>query len=439
MELNNIEIDGIPLEVDDAFKNAMKSIINENKNVFITGSAGTGKTFFLKTLCKISKKRYAVVAPTGVAALNATGVTIHSFFNFPTRPLLPNENFYTFNINSDKINLFKKLELLIIDEISMVRCDLFINMDKILRYYRKVDQPFGGVQIVIIGDPFQIPPVVGQNEYTILRDHYKGRFFFSTNSYRNGKFEAHELKIVKRQSDSKFINFLNRVRLDQILDEDLRWFNKKLGMPENDEGFIYITSKKDAAKAKNEYKLNEINEEQFHFKAIKRGTVRMKEMVVEENLYLKKGAQVMFLVNKDYYVNGTIGKIVDLSHDMITVEFEYKGKMMTVNVKSYTWDIEQFIYNNKTKALETEVIGSITQFPVKLAWSITIHKSQGLTFDKVIADLNSAFVPGQIYVGLSRCTNVEGLFLETPVNQYRLRQHPRVVDFYNNLDLDRPF
>lgn len=439
MDLNKIEIDGKPLKVDEIFENGMKAVIEEGRNVFITGSAGTGKTFFLKTLCQISKKNLAVVAPTGVAALNAQGRTIHSFFNFPTRPLLPREQFFKFNINEKTINLFKKLELLIIDEISMVRCDHFVNIDRMLKYYRKSDQAFGGVQVVVIGDPFQIPPVVGQNDYSLLRDHYKGRFFFSNDSFALAKFKTYELKIVRRQNDLEFINLLNRVRLDQLNEDDLEWFRNNRGLPKNDEGYIHITSVNAAAQSKNEQKLTELNEKQFTFQASIRGRVNMRDMIAEESLYLKKGAQVMFLVNSDFYINGTIGKVIQIDENDIKVQFEYESRKMTVSVKRCTWDNEEYSYNEESKSIETEVIGSVSQFPLKLAWSITIHKSQGLTFDKVVADLNRAFVPGQIYVGLSRCTNVNNLYLESSINQYRLRQHPRVVDFYNNLDLTRPF
>lgn len=439
MDLNKIEIDGKPLKIDEIFENGMKAVIEEERNVFITGSAGTGKTFFLKTLCQISKKKLAVVAPTGVAALNARGSTIHSFFNFPTRPLLPREQFFNFNINAKRINLFKELELLIIDEISMVRCDHFVNIDRMLKYYRKNDQAFGGVQVVIIGDPFQIPPVVGQNDYSLLRDHYKGRFFFSNDSFSSAKFKTYELKIVRRQNDLEFINLLNRVRLDRLNEDDLEWFRNNRGLPKNDEGYIHITSVNAAAQSKNEQKLTELNEKQFTFQASIRGRVNMRDMIAEENLYLKKGAQVMFLVNGGFYVNGTIGKVMQIDENVIKVQFEHESRKMTVSIERCTWDNEEYSYNEESKSIETEVIGSVSQFPLKLAWSITIHKSQGLTFDKVVADLNRAFVPGQIYVGLSRCTNVNNLYLESSINQYRLRQHPRVVDFYNNLDLTRPF
>ncbi|MDC0272541.1 AAA family ATPase [Crocinitomicaceae bacterium] len=461
MDFDKIIIDGEKLVADDDFKSAMSAVIEDGENTFVTGSAGTGKTFFLKTLCKISEKKKIVLAPTGVTAINAGGSTIHSQFRLPLHPLLMSDNIFRIRVvqgDSDKrtifnsfkydqgtIDLFRELELLIIDEVSMVRCDVITALDWILKVFRNnYIHPFGGVQVVLIGDPFQLAPIVktkrrgeeGQGEDDILKQGgYGGRFFFSTFVFRDSRFRSFELKKVRRQRDKKFINLLNNIRNAAVNHNDVQLLNGRVGLPEDDKGFIYITTTNARADNRNTAKLNAIDFELHSFQGIIDGVFKSNDLPAPNKLKLKKGAQIMILKNltDSRLKNGTIGVIHEIYSDKIAIKLD--GVSDVFLIKRIEWENIEYRLNPETRSVEEKVIGTFTQFPLRLAWAITVHKSQGMTFDKVIADLRDTFTYGQVYVGLSRCTSLEHLYLESQLNQFQINPHPRVVEFYRGLEL----
>lgn len=461
MDFDNILIEGEKLIVDNEFREAMAAIHEDNKNVFVTGSAGTGKTFFLKALCEISDKKKIILAPTGIAALNAGGSTIHSQFKFPFYPLVMSDNifrlrqpkgdvdrrtiFNTFQYNKYVLELFKELEMIVIDEISMVRCDVITAIDWLLKVFRNnYTQPFGGVQVILIGDPFQLPPIVkklrpgepGEGDDKILRKGgYRGRFFFSTKVFEDADFKSFELTNVKRQSDPRFVNLLNKIRRNIVTGEDVQRLNSRVGSPDNDKGFIYITTTNTKVDNINSRKLDLIPFELCKFNGIIKNNFPEKDLPAPVDLKLKKGAQVMVLRNL-YEIglrNGNIGEVYEISDDKIHIKIS--GSNQIYEIERQVWSNERFIFNSETKSVEKEVIGTFTQFPLRLAWAITVHKSQGMSFDKVVADLNYTFDYGQVYVGLSRCRSFDNLYLTSPINRYQMNQHERVLRFFNSLNL----
>jgi hypothetical protein len=410
-------------------------IENTGIHVFLTGKAGTGKTTFLKEIQKVSPKRMIVVAPTGVAAINAGGVTIHSFFQMPFGPHLPlgNRNDNTdehsagfgeqssaVKINQNKRNIIRSLDLLIIDEISMVRSDLLDGIDEILRRFRNRAKPFGGVQLLMIGDLQQLAPVVKEDEWALLKNYYDTAFFFGSKALREAGFISIELKHIYRQTDKEFISLLNKVRNNKLDNEAMQLLNKRYlpdFKPDDNEGYITLTTHNIQAQTINEAKLRMIKDKAVIFKATIEGEFPEYSFPTDERLTLKTGAQVMFIKNdtspEKLYFNGKTGIVVSIEDD--TVYVRCKGNDSLIAVNEVEWQNMKYSINDTTKEIEEKPIGTFRQLPLRLAWAITIHKSQGLTFDRAIIDAKAAFAHGQVYVALSRCRTLEGLVLSSAI------------------------
>jgi hypothetical protein len=397
-------------------------IRNTDKNIFLTGKAGTGKTTFLHHLKKETWKRMAVVAPTGVAAINAGGMTIHSFFQLPFRLHLPGvkREDSQRRFSGQKISLIRSLDLLVIDEISMVRADLLDAVDEVLRRYRGNSKPFGGVQLLMIGDLHQLPPVVKQDDWELLRDYYDTAYFFGSLALRKTGLVTIELKYIYRQSDSRFIELLNKVRDNQLDATVLEKLNSRFQpnfQPPEQEGYITLTSHNAAAADINAEKLALIAEPLYRFKAKIEGDFPLASYPTDEVLEFKKGAQVIFVKNdtdqeKRFY-NGKIGQITRIEEDEIYVKCSDEPFEITVTIVH--WDNVKYTLDETTKEVKEEILGTFRQYPLKLAWAITIHKSQGLTFERVIIDAQAAFAHGQVYVALSRCKSFDGIVLRSKI------------------------
>lgn len=396
-----------------------------NRNIFLTGKAGTGKTTFLHQLKKTSNKRIAVVAPTGVAAINAGGVTIHSLFQLPFGPYIPQENAdqntaFKKQFNRDKINLIKSLDLLVIDEISMVRADVLDAMDDVLRRYRNRSKPFGGVQLLMIGDLHQLSPVVKNEEWQLLKPHYDTMYFFSSKALKQTQLVNIELKHIYRQADTSFINLLNAIRENRITQQVLDDLNKRYipnFKPYEAESYITLTTHNNSAQHLNASKLAEIKETVHQFKAVIQGDFPEYAYPTVAELELKVGAQVMFVKNDNsrdkLFYNGKIGKVLRIVDEVIYVKCA--GDDDEISVGPMVWQNIKYALNSATKEVDENMVGSFTQYPLRLAWAITIHKSQGLTFEKAIIDAEDAFTHGQVYVALSRCKTLEGMVLSSPL------------------------
>jgi hypothetical protein len=434
------------------FKSAADFINHTNHPVFLTGKAGTGKTTFLKFIKDNTLKNCAIVAPTGVAAINAGGTTIHSFFQLPFGPFIPsNKKQWGSNDDiSDKQNLISKLrltnerkevmqqlELLIIDEISMVRCDVLDAIDVVLRHVRSVySKPFGGVQVLYIGDMYQLPPVVKDEEWQILKDYYENQFFFSSQVAILEPPVFIELKKVYRQTDFEFIELLNLVR-NNIMDENSYALLHSRYTPaakwNNEHNSITLTTHNHKADTINNDALQALAGKQFSFKALIEGDFYEKSFPADDILQLKIGAQVMFIKNDTEkvrrYFNGKIGTIDKIEDDKIFVLCETNNTSESIEVKKEIWKNIKYTLNKKNQQIEEEELGSFTQYPLRLAWAITIHKSQGLTFEKAIIDAGAAFAPGQVYVALSRCVSLSGMILKSKISYDSLRSDNRIVNF----------
>ena len=396
-----------------------------NRNIFLTGKAGTGKTTFLHQLKKTSNKRIAVVAPTGVAAINAGGVTIHSLFQLPFGPYIPQENpdrnaAFKKQLNREKINLLKSLDLLVIDEISMVRADVLDAMDEVLRRYRSRNQPFGGVQLLMIGDLHQLSPIVKPDEWQLLRAYYNTMFFFSSRALKQTPLVNIELKHIYRQSDTSFIDLLNAIRENRITQQVLADLNKRYVpdfKPNESEGYITLTTHNNSAQNLNVSKLAQLKAVTHQFKAVIQGDFPEFAYPTVFDLELKVGAQVMFVKNDSsrdkLFYNGKIGKVVRIADEVIYVKCV--GDEDEIGVGQMVWQNIKYALNPSTKEVQENIVGSFTQYPLRLAWAITIHKSQGLTFEKAIIDAEDAFTHGQVYVALSRCKTLEGMVLSSPL------------------------
>ena len=395
-------------------------------NLFLTGKAGTGKTTFLRNLRLHSPKRMIVLAPTGVAAINAGGVTIHSFFQLPFAPYLPGtqssmngggkqlEN----KFSREKINIMRSLDLLVIDEISMVRSDLLDAVDMILRKYKNRYKPFGGVQLLLIGDVQQLAPVVRDEDWTMLSQYYQSPYFFHSHALMESNYVTIELKKIYRQSDPTFVNILNAIRENRLDDRTLSILNKRYMPdfnPEEEDGYITLTTHNYQAQAINQRKMDELPGKSYSFKAIIEGNFPEYSYPTDETLLLKKGAQVMFVKNdptpEKRFFNGKIGRIKAISAACIIVECDDQ----TITVEQQEWTNAKYTIHPDTQEIVETIEGKFKQYPLKSAWAITIHKSQGLTFDRAVINAGAAFSHGQVYVALSRCRSLEGLVLTSPI------------------------
>ncbi len=417
-----------------------------NKNIFLTGKAGTGKTTFLHNLKKTLSKRMAIVAPTGVAAINAGGVTIHSFFQLPFGPYIPesntNEQRYS-RFNTEKINLIKGLDLLVIDEISMVRADTLDGIDAVLRRYKERGKPFGGTQLLMIGDLHQLSPVVRDQEWSMLKPYYDTFYFFSSNALKQTAPVRIELKHIYRQSDTFFIDILNRIRENNLDKATLEALNQRYipnFKPADDEGYITLTSHNQSAQEINIGKLADLKGKSRFFEARVVDNFVKETFPTEQSLELKIGAQVMFVKNDSsrdkLYYNGKIGTVTRFEDDTIYVKC--KGDYTEIDVHKAEWQNIKYALNPQTKEIDEQVIGSFTQYPLKLAWAITIHKSQGLTFEKAIIDANNSFAHGQVYVALSRCKSFEGMVLRTPISLNSVKTDGTVAAYVKEASANEP-
>jgi len=433
---------------NELFNLAADAVNFTSCNLFLTGKAGTGKTTFLKFIKEYTHKNAVVVAPTGVAAINAGGVTMHSFFQLPFLPYLPNQNKLFGNINAvdrhslirnirfnlDKIELLEELELLIIDEVSMLRADMLDAIDEILRHFRRNKrQAFGGVQVLFIGDLFQLPPVVNDEEWMMMKEHYESPFFFSAKVMDQNPPLFIELKKIYRQSEERFISLLNKLRNNEMEEEDFAILEERYSPDAMDvfENSITLSTHNHTADAINRRELNKLEEKLYSFKGEITGNFNEKALPADMQLDLKPGAQIMFIKNdtdpeKRYY-NGKLAVIKSINESEIKVTLEASGTELLL-VKE-TWENIQYILNAETHKVEEEVLGSFTQYPVRLAWAITIHKSQGLTFDRAVIDAGRSFAAGQVYVALSRCRTLEGLMLLSRIYPKSVLNDERIIAF----------
>jgi hypothetical protein len=431
-----------------AMEFARKFIQQSNKAVFLTGKAGTGKTTFLKDLKTNGLKQTVIIAPTGVAAINAGGTTIHSFFQLPFSPFIPGRSFHEnplaqnagkYRLTAEKKSLMQSMNLLVIDEVSMVRADTLDGIDAILRYIRKQPLlPFGGVQVLYIGDMYQLPPVIKDDEWKLLEPYYSSAYFFSSKVFAEQPPVYIELEKVYRQKDQIFIDLLNKVRNNEMDEDSYELLQSRYRPnyePEDDDFHISLTTHNHKADATNAMALEKIKEAPRFFKAIISGDFPENNYPADAMLCLKMGARVMFLRNDTEkirrYYNGKIGVVEKIDEDEITVRCG-ESSTESIQIKREVWENIRYLLNPKTRQLEEQSIGSFTQFPLRLAWAITIHKSQGLTFNKAIIDAGQAFTAGQVYVALSRCTSLEGLLLKSRIGFHSLSSDPRIVQFTHN-------
>jgi hypothetical protein len=432
------------------FQLAADLVNQSSSNIFLTGKAGTGKTTFLKYIRANCPKQMAVVAPTGVAAINAGGVTIHSFFQLPFAPFIPEAKGFSGNneevvsrsslisrlrIAGDKLKVLRQLELLIIDEVSMVRSDTMDAIDTVLRHVRKrSNERFGGVQVLFIGDMFQLPPVVKDTEWRFLSDYYSSPYFFDSAVIREEPPVYIEFSKIYRQSEELFIRVLNQVRNNELDQEGMaildQRFQPAFSRSKND-GYIVLTTHNEKARSINTRELESLVSPPVSYKADIKGEFPPNAFPAEEALVLKKGAQVMFIKNDSdrskRYFNGKIGTVTRLETDKIYVQC--KDEPYEIEVAQETWKNIRYTLNNKSRGMDEEELGSFSQYPLRLAWAITIHKSQGLTFEKAIIDAGEAFAAGQVYVALSRCTSLDGMILQSKVRQGSLFTDDRIVRF----------
>lgn len=404
---------------------AWKIVEETGENLFLTGRAGTGKTTFLKKLRECSSKRMVVLAPTGVAAINASGNTIHSFFQLPLSPYIPGKGFVGeekrfFQFNKEKRRLISSLSLLVIDEISMVRPDILDGIDSLLRRYRKSTQPFGGLQLLMIGDLRQLPPVLKEKERELLAQHYSSPYFFESKALKETGFQTIELTTVYRQSNYDFVTLLNKIRDGKVDPQTLSRLNERYlpGFdPDENEGFIRLTTHNRIVDALNRQKLQALPGGAMTYDAVMEGDFPSSVFPADKELTLKVGAQVMFIKNEPgplrRYYNGMLGRVVELNEDNVVVR-PLSGEE-EIELERAEWENTRYVIDEEKKEIRQEVIGTFTQFPLRLAWAITIHKSQGLTFDKAVIDANFSFAAGQTYVALSRCRSLEGLVLGSPL------------------------
>ena len=423
------------MEHNKELATAWEFVEHTGTSIFLTGKAGTGKTTFLKTVKERSSKRMIVVAPTGVAAINAGGVTIHSFFQLPLTPYVPGAAIRDrYDFSKEKRRIIRSVDMVVIDEISMVRADLLDAVDFVLRRYRDGTQPFGGVQLLMIGDLQQLTPVVTPRDEEVLRDYYSTPYFFGSKALQQVNYVTIQLTRVYRQQDETFITILNHIRDGHPTPEDLSLLNRRckpLFIPRPGDGYIRLTTHNRMADSYNENELRKLPGRSIGFTAEVKGEFPPQNYPAEERLTLKAGAQVMFIKNdpsgRHLYYNGRIGHITSISNDGITVRCA--GDNEDIKVEQQEWENTRYVINPSTKVIEPQVQGVFRQYPLRLAWAITIHKSQGLTFEHAIIDAGRSFASGQVYVALSRCKSLEGLVLASPIEAAGIINDGRVTDY----------
>lgn len=419
---------------------AYRFIAHTDTNLFLTGKAGTGKTTFLKELRKKSPKRMIVVAPTGVAAINAGGVTIHSFFQLPFSPYIPGstlkeegENRWRYKFSKEKTNIIRSLDLLVIDEISMVRADLLDAIDAVLRRYKDHKRPFGGIQLLMIGDLQQLSPVATDNETQLLSQHYPNLYFFGSHALQKSSYITLELKTVYRQNDPEFVGILNAIREQRADESLLAQLNQRYQPnfnPKDSDGYIRLTTHNHTAQAYNEKRLAGLPDKPYTFVAQIKGTFAEGSYPAEKELTLKRGAQVMFIKNDDSgqqrFYNGKIGHVKMVTEQGVVVKTD---EGTDIHVEPTEWSNTRYTLNEETNEITEVTEGTFRQYPLRLAWAITIHKSQGLTFEKAVIDASSSFAHGQVYVALSRCKSLQGLVLASPLSRHAIICDHSIDDF----------
>ncbi|WP_102407988.1 tetratricopeptide repeat protein [Parabacteroides bouchesdurhonensis] len=425
------------------FQDALQLITHTRQSVFLTGKAGTGKSTFLKYICAHTKKKYVVLAPTGIAAINAGGVTLHSFFKLPFRPMLPDDPdlslkggriFEFFKYRKEHRKIISEVELIIIDEISMVRADIIDCVDRILRVFSgNMRLPFGGKQLLFVGDVFQLEPVVPSDQKEILSLFYASPFFFSAHVFKSINLVPIELQKVYRQTDPVFINILDRIRNNAARKQELDTLNARYFPsfePENDDMYITLATRRDQVDYINEKKLAELPGEEFVSEGKIDGDFPESSLPTQLNLSIKEQAQVIFIDNdhERRWVNGTIGMISGIDENGNVYVLLESGVEYLVEPTS--WRNYKYKYNEKEKRIEEEIVGTFEQLPIRLAWAITVHKSQGLTFSRVVVDLTGGvFAGGQTYVALSRCTSLDGLVLKSKISSNDIFVRKEIVEF----------
>ena len=427
------------------WQQALQIIQYTRRSLFLTGKAGTGKSTFLRHIAETTKKKHVILAPTGIAAINAGGQTLHSFFKLPFHPLLPNDSSYsirnirkTLKYSGELTKLLRELELIIIDEISMVRADIIDFIDKVLRIYcRNMREPFGGKQLLLVGDIFQLEPVIKEDEWRLMQPFYASAYFFAAKVWQEMQLVSIELRKVYRQSDSQFIGLLDRIRQNHATDADLQSINARVNQSskQKENGFeITLATRRDTVDYINDLHLSELEGDSTIFKGHIKGDFPETSLPAPMELEIKPGAQVIFIKNdkEKRWVNGTLGVVIyiDEGEGIITVVDEDGHEY---DVEREVWENMRYTFNEKEQKIEEEMLGSFIQFPLRLAWAITVHKSQGLTFHHVKIDFSGggAFAGGQTYVALSRCTSLEGITLEAPIRRSDIFVRAEVIAFAN--------